>query len=105
MCIELSINTQDTPTTDSRSARIDLVCERTKNLVACCSVSCSYRARIALESYSNRARIAIVLGPFAIRARFKYCGVHGEVHGTRPINQSNLKHAEFIEQDSDDTTF
>ena len=41
----------------------DLVCERTKNLVACCSVSCSYRARIALESYLNRARIATVIGP------------------------------------------
>jgi len=30
------------------SARIDLVFERTKNLVACYSVSCWYRARIAI---------------------------------------------------------
>ena len=46
----------------SWSAWIDLVCERTKNLVACCSVSCS-----------NRARIAIVIGPLPRRRDDSRC--------------------------------
>jgi len=51
----------DTPTRFSYGARIELAIShasalnwKPRRLVACCSMLCSNRARIALESYSNR---------------------------------------------------
>jgi len=79
-----------TSTRFSYGARIEFVCERTENLVACCIACC---ARIALESYSNRNWNT---GFTVTRSRWSMISVCCRRAGHKPIIMSAAVAASWV---------